>query len=143
MKRSGSPSSAARRARLTEQGGRVLLHLPPLTQAAHIKIIQWLGNAELAAKVSQALLKVAAPANLTALTKGGKARFTQTVTTKGVRGDDKGAYTLDSLAPLQESLQIVDALRRLRFLLRRPRRRLDLERRRLDRLPASMTSLKS
>ncbi len=43
--------------------------------------------------------KVGDPIDLMPLTKGGKARFTETVTTKGVRGDDKDAYTLDSLTP--------------------------------------------
>jgi glucose/arabinose dehydrogenase len=43
--------------------------------------------------------KIGQPIDLTPLTKGGKARFTETVTTQGKRGDDKTAYTVDSLTP--------------------------------------------
>ncbi|HYV37612.1 MAG TPA: DUF6797 domain-containing protein, partial [Gemmataceae bacterium] len=82
------------------RGGRVLLHIPAIEgrKAAQIKIGQWTGKSENSAKAQQAFAKISNPLNVTAFTKGGKARFTETVTTKGTRGaDNKGAYTIDSV----------------------------------------------
>ena len=49
--------------------------------------------------MAAAIDKIAKPIDLAPLTKGGKARFTETVTTQGKRGDDKTAYTMDTLTP--------------------------------------------
>jgi hypothetical protein len=63
------------------------------------KIIVWTGPAKDLPDASKAAGKIGPAIDLTPLTKGGKARFTETVTTQGKRGDDKSAYTVDSLTP--------------------------------------------
>ena len=48
---------------------------------------------------AKALDQLAKPFDLAPFIKGGKARFTETVTTKGKRGDDNTAYAVDSITP--------------------------------------------
>ncbi len=64
-----------------------------------LKLCIWHGPKAILQEGVDAIGKLAGPVDLAPLTKGGKARFNETVTTKGVRGDDKTAYTVDSLTP--------------------------------------------
>jgi glucose/arabinose dehydrogenase len=48
---------------------------------------------------AKALEQIGQPVDLAPLTRGGKARFAESVTTQGKRGDDKGAYAVDTLTP--------------------------------------------
>lgn len=80
----------------TWEAGRMQAGLSDFQKA---QVIIWTGPAAQLASAEEAAAKVSRPVNLTSLTKGGKARFTETVTTQGKRGDDKTAYTLDSLTP--------------------------------------------
>ncbi|MFO0965930.1 MAG: DUF6797 domain-containing protein, partial [Gemmataceae bacterium] len=78
---------------------RVTVEIPASDTPSQIKVCVWSGpEAEWEAAV-KALDKVGDPVDLAPLTKGGKARFTETVVTKGRRGDDKNAYTIDSIEP--------------------------------------------
>ena len=90
----GGPQETA----LTVEGGRALLNIPAaLKQSALIKICQWIGTAEQMAIAKTAFAKIGPPVNLTTLTKGGKARFAETVSTKIVPGSNTGPYVVDSI----------------------------------------------
>jgi hypothetical protein len=94
----GGPKETA----LDLSGGKVSrlsLKIPASDKPMQIKISFWSGPAEKLDGGEKAVLKTGELIDLTPLTKGGKARFTETVTTKGVRGDDKTAYTVDSITP--------------------------------------------
>ncbi|MBI1831932.1 MAG: hypothetical protein HYR84_10835, partial [Planctomycetes bacterium] len=64
-----------------------------------VKIIMWAGPAAELEKAKKAIIPERKDTDLAPLIKGGKARFTETVTTQGKRGEDKGAYAVDSLTP--------------------------------------------
>src|SRR2546429_541743 len=56
------------------------------------------GGGEAKKEAFAALLKASPkPADLVALTKGGPARWAETITTQGVLGKDRGPYVVDSL----------------------------------------------
>lgn len=76
-----------------------MLRIPASDRPSQIKISMWHGAKEDRLAAAAALAKVDGPIDLTPLTKGGKPRFTETVTTQGKRGDDKTAYTVDSITP--------------------------------------------
>ena len=80
-------------------GTRMILKVPASAEPVQLTIGLWGGPKAEWEAGAKALDELAKPSDLTPLTKGGKARFTQTVNTKGVRGDDKTAYTVDSLTP--------------------------------------------
>ena len=76
---------------------RILLKIPADTLPVQIVVRLWAGPKK-AHDAAFAALGVGPDArDLAPLTKGGKARFTQTVATKGVRGEDKNAYTVDKI----------------------------------------------
>ncbi len=77
---------------------RLLLDVPP-GDATGIMLCMWHGPKKDLQAAVDALGKVAGPTDLAPLTKGGKARFTESVVTQGKRGDDKAAYTVDSITP--------------------------------------------
>jgi glucose/arabinose dehydrogenase len=79
--------------------GRVEVIFPAQDTPRSGKIVMWTGPMANFDAAKEATAKIADPIDLSTLTRGGKARFTETVTTQGKRGDDKGAYTVDSLTP--------------------------------------------
>ena len=90
----GGPPETA----LAVEGKRALLNIPAgLKQAALIKICQWAGAVAQTATAQGAFAKIGPPVHLTALTKGGKARFTETVSTAIVPGAKTGPYVVDSI----------------------------------------------
>jgi glucose/arabinose dehydrogenase len=77
---------------------RILLKIPASKEASKIMVRLWTGpKAEQPTAFASLGVNLTAP-DLAPLTKGGKARFSETVTTQGKRGpDDKGAYTVDTI----------------------------------------------
>lgn len=80
-------------------GERLVLKIPAGNETVRLKVALWQGPRGDAEARAKTLGKTGAPLDLVALTKGGKAQFPETATTKGVRGDDKAAYAVDSLTP--------------------------------------------
>ncbi len=78
---------------------RMALEVPPSEHPVQVRIGVWSGAEMDWGNGAKALDKIGMPIDLTPLIKGGKARFTETVTTQGKRGDDKAAYTMDTLTP--------------------------------------------
>lgn len=94
------------------EGGRILADLPPLKVPAKVKISVWVGPEKERKAASLAFAGVAGPQDLAVYTKGGKARWTEVLTTKGVINETevvtkKGgrstqpqqAYVVDSITP--------------------------------------------
>ncbi len=80
-----------------DKGTRIVLRLPALKEDARIKVYTYpiTGTGDDLAAVIE---KLPGPANLAPLTRGGKARWTESVVTKGKRSDDsKGAYVIDDI----------------------------------------------
>lgn len=92
-------------AKLVFDGGRLIAELPALKAPAKVKVSVWVGAANAKANAAIAMEKVAAPQDLAPFTKGGKALWTETITTQGTIGDPmaKGAfqqaYVIDSITP--------------------------------------------
>lgn len=78
---------------------RLLATIGSSTEPRQVRIAVVKTNKADVAKVADTLAKTPVAVNLENLTKGGKARFEKTVDTKGVRGDDKNAYAVDSITP--------------------------------------------
>lgn len=80
-------------------GTRLIVKIPASAEPVQLTVGVWggpNGDSE-AAKI--ALQGITKPSDLTVHTKGGKARFPETTVTQGKRGDDKTAYTVDTLTP--------------------------------------------
>lgn len=80
-------------------GTRMILKVPAHAEPVNLRIGLWggpKGDWEAGAKAVEQLEQ---PVDLTRWTKGGKARFNEVAVTQGKLGDDKGAYTVDSLTP--------------------------------------------
>jgi glucose/arabinose dehydrogenase len=76
---------------------RILLKIPASKETSRIMVRLWTG-AKADRPATFASLGVAPDVrDLTPLLKGGKARFAETVTTQGKLGDNKGAYTVDTI----------------------------------------------
>jgi len=86
----GAPAGAE----LEVVGGRINLKLPLLKAPASFKLVMSKLPVADAAKFAPFL--VGTPENLEALTKGGAARWTQTINTKGVLGAGDGPYVVDT-----------------------------------------------
>lgn len=80
-------------------GVRMVVKVPASDTPTQIRIGLWSGAKADWEAGAKALDQIGQPFDLVLLTTGGKARFTETVTTQGKRGDDKGAYAVDSLTP--------------------------------------------
>jgi glucose/arabinose dehydrogenase len=80
-------------------GVRMIVQIPASNEPVQIRVGVWSGAKDDWNAGGQALDKLAQPVDLAPLTKGGKARFTETATTQGKLGDGKTAYTVDSLTP--------------------------------------------
>jgi hypothetical protein len=80
-------------------GVRMILKVAASAEPVQLRVGVWSGPKATWETGAAALDKIAGPFDLTPLTKGGKASFTETVTTQGKRGDVKGPYTIDSLTP--------------------------------------------
>lgn len=78
---------------------RIVLSVGPSARTRELKIYVWTGPETEWKTAIDALWKADGPIDLAQLTNGGKPRFTETATTQGKRGDDKGAYTVDSITP--------------------------------------------
>jgi len=78
---------------------RLVLTIPASAKPTQVRVVVGKTTKADAEKAAAAFAKVDGPSDLSPLTKGGKAIFEKTVTTKGVRGDDKNAYAVDSLTP--------------------------------------------
>src|SRR5207245_10525487 len=76
---------------------RILLHIPAGNEPLRLSVRLWAGSKKEQPAAFAALGVNLVARDLTPLTKGGKARFNQTVATKGVRGEDKNAYTVDKI----------------------------------------------
>lgn len=77
-----------------QDGGRVVLKVP--AEASQIKVVLARVAGDDVAAIKEA--KLSPPRDLKELTKGGKPRWTETVTTQGKRAaDESGAYVLDSI----------------------------------------------
>ena len=83
----------------TDAAGRVVVKLAANQGNAKLNIVAWSGPKADVNAGKIATSKWLEIPDLSPLTKGSKARFPATVTTKGIRGDDKDAYTLDSITP--------------------------------------------
>lgn len=97
--------------RLSEDG-RVLAELPAINAPAKVKISVWVGRAAEKEAAAPLLVRVPGPQDLAMYTKGGKARWTEFLTTKGTINESevvtkKGtrstqpqqAYVVDSITP--------------------------------------------
>src|SRR5262249_39237984 len=80
-------------------GLRMAVQIPASTEPVQLRVGVWSGAKADWEAGAKALDQIGKAGDLMALTKNSKARFTQTGTTKGSRGDDKEAYTLDSITP--------------------------------------------
>lgn len=80
-------------------GTRAIVKIPASAEPVQVRIGIWGGPRAEAQAAAKSLEKIDKASDLTPLIKGGKARFTETVATEGKRGDDKGAYTVDTLTP--------------------------------------------
>lgn len=78
---------------------RMFIRIFPSNDPVQLRVGQWAGAKADWQAGAAALDKVGKATDLTPLLKGGKPRFTETVTTQGKRGDDKTAYTVDSITP--------------------------------------------
>ncbi len=81
------------------KGMRIVLEVPANAEPVQIRVGVWGGAKKDSELGAIAIEKIGKPDDLTPLTKEAKARFTETVTTQGKLGDDKGAYAVDSLTP--------------------------------------------
>ncbi len=89
----GAPAGA----KLEAQDGRVMLTLPASTAPATFKISLWQGAKASAEKVTSSLQSKPQIADLSSLTKGGPARFAQTVETQGVLSTKADPYVVDTI----------------------------------------------
>lgn len=93
-------------------GDRIVLKLPALKAEAKLKVSVWSGPKADQAKATAGLAKLAAPIDLASFMKGGKARWTESIVTKGVVGEApkvdpkkktsnvfQTAYVSDSITP--------------------------------------------
>lgn len=78
-------------------GSRVILRVPALPNGATFRVAIWNGKAADEAKAEAAIAKLGAVADVAALTKGGPARWTAAITTKGTLGAEDGAYAVDTI----------------------------------------------
>jgi hypothetical protein len=78
-------------------GGRVELRLPALASRTVLQVRVWNGSKADLSKFTGSLTGASALLDPAELTKGGPARWTQTVTTKGTLGAEKGAYVMDTI----------------------------------------------
>lgn len=90
----GGPAGTALEA---TEDGRLVLKVPASTKDTRLKVALWGGPANGQETAAAALGKASPAADLEPLTKGGKARFTDSVVTQGKRGADTWAYTLDDI----------------------------------------------
>lgn len=95
--------NAPKGAELQADGGRVILKLPDFAPGQAFKVTYAKGASAEAETLATAAKAVAAPADLTALTKGGPAHWTETVTTKGTLASTSNEpYVLDTIeVPLE------------------------------------------
>ena len=78
-------------------GSRVILRVPAMATGATFRLAIWNGRAADEAKAEAAIAKLGAVADVAALTKGGPARWTAPITTKGTLGANDGAYAVDTI----------------------------------------------
>lgn len=80
-------------------GSRMIVKIPASAEPVQLSVGIWSGLKSDANAGDVALQSITKPFDLLPLTKGGKARFTETAVTQGKLGDGKAAYTVDSLTP--------------------------------------------
>ncbi len=80
-------------------GLRMVVKIPANAEPTQLQVGVWSGTKAEWEDGAKALEKIGQPTDLATLTKGGKARFAETVVTQGKLGDGKTAYTVDSLTP--------------------------------------------
>lgn len=78
--------------------GKVILKLPALAKPASFQISIWKGSAEKAQTFSERLNRKIEMFDLAALTKGGAARWSEPVVTKGATGTNAAPYVVDVLS---------------------------------------------
>ncbi len=81
--------------------GRAFLQLPRFAGGESFKLVYWQGSTADAEKFAATLKKIPATPSLSALTKGGSARWTETVKTQGELGtpSESFPYAVDSITP--------------------------------------------
>jgi glucose/arabinose dehydrogenase len=77
--------------------GRLILKLPAFTAQTAFQVSIWRGAAEKAGNISQKLKRKAEMFDLAALSRGGKARWSEPVVTHGVQATNDGPYVVDAL----------------------------------------------
>ncbi len=77
--------------------GKILFQLPPLKKSVSFKLLLRSGAGGVLAKAAEAFKSSAKATDLTALTKGGAARWTAPVVSKGVVGAGAGPYVVDTI----------------------------------------------
>lgn len=89
----GAPAGS----QLVASGGRLTLKLTQLAQGAKFKVAYARGASAEVAKLTDAVKKATAAADLGKLRSGGPAHWPEVVTTKGELGSDDKTYTVDTL----------------------------------------------
>ena len=79
-------------------GGRLQLELPPLASRACFQVRVWSGPRADLPKFIASVKGASTPRDPAEFIKGGPARWTQAVTTKGSLGTEKGAYVMDTIS---------------------------------------------
>jgi hypothetical protein len=77
--------------------GKLVLKIPAADKAASLQISIWKGSTEKAQNLAQKLNRKIELADLASFTRGGKARWPEPVTTKGIPGTNSAPYVADTL----------------------------------------------
>ena len=87
-----------------------MLKVPASATPSKIRVALWSGPKAESESAAQALAQVADPIDLTPLTRGGKARFPQTVTTKGELNVSRDRKNKKAGQPTEDAPYIVDSI---------------------------------
>lgn len=84
-------------AKLAGSDGRATLTIPAHAQQVRFDVVSWHGDARSSDRVLAQMRVAAALEDLGKLCHGGKSHWKETITVKGQRGADEGAYTVDDI----------------------------------------------
>lgn len=82
-----------------QEGGRVVLKVPPGKDSTLFKVLLWSGEASQLPAWNALLNASAAPERLDSLTQPGPPQWTESIVTEGNLGNSKGPYVVDNIAP--------------------------------------------
>lgn len=77
------------------ENARIVVKLPPSESTSQVRLVTWSGKDK--AEGLKSLQAIKGTKDLSPLQKGGEGLWKETVTTKGKKGDEKWAYTLDEI----------------------------------------------